>query len=615
MFTACSESIDNPVSAVDDKQWNVTDEIMDKSVSPGDDFYMYCTGGYWNSTVADEEIPNRYLFFEQMEIEMINRVNTLVVPSYTKFSSDVDNMDAEAIKAQKAQLQSAIDRVDALTTKEEAWKLVAELMNEGYRTPFEFYLFSLNGKMGIILTGYQKKDYENSRARAKESRAWRIANDPELLARVRPLKRAATRGFDNEEWPMMVTIFNTLQIPLDDVYILDYFGGNTMSYLQDCSVEVWKYLLKEYLKEDAVYFDKDAAAAVSSTCYRAAYNFMLQYTRYELSRVFDQTYVSAELKQQLMGYAEELRQTFINKIQKCDWLSDASKQNAIEKMKNMIFYIGAPDEWFDEGVADLSQESTLYDDIRAYRRAIYNLQRKLTGMRNNKAVIHNCLITNALTSDLTCRYYLSGNYLVIVPAFILPPGYDPLTNDAHNYANMTVWSHEMAHGFSPTGVKYDKDGNLGTLWANEADGKEFQKRTEQLADYYSSIEIFPFETGLKNDGAYTLNENVADLEGFLMAYDTYARHLERQGFSGQQLLLQKRRFYEAYAYVLTAKWTADWALMNTGDPARPQEKDVHSLNRERVNGVVANTDDWYRLFDVKPTDKLYLAPEDRVRIW
>ena len=100
-----------------------------------------------------------------------------------------------------------------------------------------------------------------------------------------------------------------------------------------------------------------------------------------------------------------------------------------------------------------------------------------------------------------------------------------------------------------------------------------------------------------------------------MAYDSYARHLERQGFSGQQLLLQKRRFYEAYAYVLTAKWTADWALMNTGDPARPQEKDVHSLNRERVNGVVANTDDWYRLFDVKPTDKLYLAPEDRVRIW
>jgi putative endopeptidase len=189
-------------------------------------------------------------------------------------------------------------------------------------------------------------------------------------------------------------------------------------------------------------------------------------------------------------------------------------------------------------------------------------------------------------------------------------------NDAHNYANMMAWGHEIIHGFDSNGAKFDQLGNYGPLWANESDSQEFAKRAQQLIDYYSSLEIMPFVTGLKNDGAYTVAENVADLDGFFLAYDSYKKHLEKQGFTGKQLRLQKQRFYEAYGYLWSSKWSADYAKDRTlGNDSKGVKKDNHSLFRERVNGVVTNTDDWYDLFDVKTSDKLYVAPEKRIRIW
>ena len=105
--------------------------------------------------------------------------------------------------------------------------------------------------------------------------------------------------------------------------------------------------------------------------------------------------------------------------------------------------------------------------------------------------------------------------------------------------NMMAWGHEIIHGFDTNGAKFDQVGNWGPLWANENDSLEFQKWAQQLIDYYSSIDIMPFETGLKNDGAYTVAENVADLGGFYLAYDSYVKHLQKQGFTGDQLRLQK----------------------------------------------------------------------------
>ena len=117
--------------------------------------------------------------------------------------------------------------------------------------------------------------------------------------------------------------------------------------------------------------------------------------------------------------------------------------------------------------------------------------------------------------------------------------------------------------------------------------------------------------GVCCDGKFTLSENIADLGGFMVAYDAYKNYLKNNGFRGEELVRQKRLFYQAYANLWRSSYSADFALYFTVGP----HQDVHAMERERINGIVMNTDDWYELFGVKPTDKLYVAPEKRIVIW
>ena len=632
LFSACSDKDEDPAnpvetpSAVDNGTWHVTDDIMDKSVRPGDDFFWYCNGGYWNTTVVDETNPFKRLFTDQIMAEMDKREAALTLPSKTKVLADIEKTDEATIAAQKATLEGAIDRVNATTTKEEAWQLMAELYKEGYRIPLEPTTFFKNGKMALVLYFRATADYNKPQLWNPDNLTWRLANDPDVLSKVLPLQGAATRGIDNEKWPMLVTFFNTLGVSLDDVYTIEELPAALLQgaadnqtqgllKIQDWDVDDFKQFFIKALQEDEVFFDETAAAAVSLTCKDAVDNFLTKALRYELSCAFGKAYVTAEQKKLMSSYAEELRQTFRERIQQYDWMSEASKSNALKKINNMVFNIGAPDEWFDEGIADLSQEQTLFDDIRALRRATVKLTCKLTGMSTKRSGFHQIIMQMALPTVNSC-YSPSGNFMNILPAYMLAPTFNPQQNDAHNYANMMCWGHEITHGFDTNGSKFNTEGDYGTLWATETDAQEFARRAQLLIDYYSSFDIMPFETGLKNDGTFTVSENVADLGGFFLAYDSYVKHLAKQGFKGAELRLQKQRFYEAYGYLWGGKWTAAEAQKRTlGLGDNHANKDIHSMFRERVNGIVSNTDDWYDLFDVKPGDKLYLAPENRIRIW
>ena len=631
VMTACSDISDNPSPVVDDKEWKA-DANKDTSVHPGDDFFMYCNGSYWNNTTVDETNRLKRLFLGKVGDEMKKREAALTLPSKVKILADVDKTDAATIKDQKDNLQSAIDRVNAITTKEEAWKLIAQLMKEGYSVPIDMAVFSVGGKIGVMLQSRGGNDHTPN-SLMKESLSWQLSNSPDLMAKIRPLKGATTRGIDNEKYPMLVTIFQELGISLDNAYLPDVspnvieadlveeYMKNTL-VMQDTSVEEWKEGLTLYLKQDAVYFDDEALQAVNTadgsslTHKQAAENFAVKYLNYEKSYEFAKAYITDAQKQLITGFAEELRQSFRERIKNNVWMSDASKQNAIEKLDAMQFNIGAPDEWFDEGLADLSQEQTVLDDVLALRRAFVSLRCKLIGMPSQKAAFHITMMELRPLTIVNAFYIANYNAMFIYPAFVLAPTYDPNVNDAHNYANMMAWGHEITHGFDTDGARWNKIGDLEDIWASDADREEFKKRSQQLIDYYSTFDIMPFETGLKNDGAFTVAENVADLGGFFLAYDSYMRHLKKQGFTGDQLRLQKQRFYEAYGYMWCGKWNATHAKGSTlGDDANNIEKDNHSLARERINGVVTNTDDWYDLFDVKPGNKLYLAPEKRIRIW
>ena len=631
VFTACSSDDDDvPASAVDDKEFKA-DANKDTSVRPGDDFFMYCNGGYWNSTVVDESTPTKRLFMGELATEMKKREEALTIASKVKILADVDKHDAATLSAQEAKLQRALDRINAITTKEDAWKLAAQFMKEGYSSSFDMTLFSKGGKIGAMISLGGGNEFQSGLV--KESLSWKLANDPALMAQVRPLVGTATRSFDNDKYPMLVTIFRELGIPLENAYTLEAnptftspdlaeMGNEQLLQVQEYTAEQWKQEFTELINMDALCFDDDALQVVndengtSMTHKEAVENFVGKYLDYAKSYEFAKAYVTADQKQLMAGFAEELRQTFRERIQNSVWMSEASKQNAIEKLNAMKFNIGCPDEWVEEGLADLSQEQTVLDDVLAMRRAYVDMKLKLIGKPNQQAAFHLTILTSGPLTAVNSFYVGNYNCMFIYPAFMLPPTYKADMNDAHNYANMMAWGHEITHGFDTDGAKWNKIGDLDAIWGNDADSQEFERRAQQLIDFYSSFDVMPFETGLKNDGAATVAENVADLGGFFLAYDSYMKHLKSQGFTGEQLRLQQKRFYEAFSYMWCGKWTAEYARNKTiGDESKGIVQDEHSLFRERVNGVVSNTDDWYDLFDVKAGDKLYLAPEKRIRIW
>lgn len=639
MLSACTvDMVDNPVtppaddqSAVDNGTWHVKDEYMDTTVQPGDDFFMYCNGGYWKTTEVGGDNMIQMLHLSSVGKALNEKVSALTLPSKQKVTADQQKTDAATISNERQSLLQAVQRVEALTTKQEAWQLMADLSAEGFGCPLGLMSFAKNGKIAFMFYPTAEPEYKSDAFLAGKPLSWHLANNAELLARVQPVSGGHRRGFAPSQWPMLVTMCNRLGIPQDDAYTVDaeplYIENQTVEYqvqkmseVQDMSVEEWKNVLKTVIMDDAVYFDNDSAAAKNLTCQDAVSNFLGCTLNYEQSYHFAKAYVTDDMKQQARERTELLRNTFRQRISQNAWLSAASKQNAIAKLDAMVFNVGAPDEWIEEVLPDLSLQPNLAADIRALRRSLLALKCKIIGMSIKRGSFHQILIDSPL-STFNAFYYASGNFMNILPAFIMPPAYDGQQNEAHNFATMTVWGHEITHGFDTEGAKYNTVGDLGSLWASDADSQEFQRRTGQLAALYSSYDVIPLEAGVKADGDYTLAENVADQGGFLIAYDAYADYLDSHGFKGDGRRLQLQRFYQAVAYMFCAKWTAEYARLRTvgNDPAAskpsPYTKDDHSMFRERVNGVVCNADSWYDLFGVKPDNKLYLAPESRIRIW
>lgn len=641
VLTACSDKDDNPVnpveptSAVDNGVWLVTPDMMDLSYRPGDDFFMYCTGGFWKATTLDESKSERDKGMVQEAEDLANqRVAALDIPARTKLKADLGKTDDASVELMKQTIQNAVNRLQAVTTKEELWLLVGKLIGEGYKISLEPMLFSHNGRMATLLWNGSESDFaagfipdDN-----KHDLRWRLLNDPAMLTRLQPLHGARTRGFDQDAWPMVAGIMEGLGIDLDDVYGFEYnpffpkdnvgMFMDGMAEIQNQPLEELKAILTENLTSDAILYDDNelaemnAATGGNSTRADLMDAFINANLKYTISHAFAKAYVTLAMKQQTREICEELRKTFRQRISANQWMSAASKQNAIEKLDAMAFNIGCPDEWFEEGLPDLTNEPTVLHDVMAVRRAKVQLEKRLIGMENKRAGFHYLLFGQYELSVINAFYVGNLNSMNIYPAWMLKPFSDETLNEAHNYATYAAFGHEITHGFDTNGASFNKIGDPEDIWASEADKQEFLRRATLLAECYSGFEVMPWALpGVYNDGAYTVAENIADIGGFLMAYDTYVRHLQDAGFTGEQFDLQRRRFYEAYAWLWHGKYTAKFAQMYTVGDAEGTGKNEHSLSRERVNGVFSNTDDWYDFYSVTDKDKLYRKVEDRVRIW
>jgi len=203
-------------------------------------------------------------------------------------------------------------------------------------------------------------------------------------------------------------------------------------------------------------------------------------------------------------------------------------------------------------------------------------------------------------------YYHGSLNEIVFPAGILqPPFFDPNADPAVNYGGIgAVIGHEISHGFDDQGSKYDAEGVLRNWWT-EADRRNFDERTDVLADQFSAYSPIP---GLFVNGRLTLGENIADLAGLTVTHAAYHLSLNGaqapvlDGFTGDQ------RLFLGYAQV--------WRFKAREETLRQRVlSDPHSPPEFRINGIVRNVDAWYDAMGIAPGQKLYLAPERRVRLW
>jgi predicted metalloendopeptidase len=203
-------------------------------------------------------------------------------------------------------------------------------------------------------------------------------------------------------------------------------------------------------------------------------------------------------------------------------------------------------------------------------------------------------------------YYNPQNNEIVFPAAILqPPFFDPNADAAVNFGAIgAVIGHEIGHGFDDQGRKFAPDGSM-TDWWSEKDATAFTSRADMLIKQYSSFEALP---GLNVKGQNTIGENIGDLGGLNMAYEAYHMSLKGKEAPVIQGLTGDQRFFLSFAQIWRAKYR-DGALREL------VMSDPHSPPYFRLNGTVRNMDAWYTAFDVKPGSKLYLKPEERVSIW
>ena len=310
-------------------------------------------------------------------------------------------------------------------------------------------------------------------------------------------------------------------------------------------------------------------------------------------------------KQRMTQLVKNLQTSLSQHIAALDWMSDATKAKAQEKLAAFTVKIGYPDKWKDYSTLEIDPAKSYYENLRDA--SIWATKDNLS--KYGKPVDRT---EWGMTPQTVNAYYNPTTNEICFPAAILqPPFYNPDADDAVNYGAIgVVIGHEMTHGFDDQGRQFDKDGNMNNWWSEE-DSEAFKAKTEVLVKQFDAIEVLPAKDGqpaLHANGALCLGENIADQGGLRVAWTAYQNSLEGKGHPAPiDGFTDAQRFYLAYATL--------WAQnIRDEEIARLTKLDVHSLGKWRVDATLRNIQDFYDAFNI--TDgAMFLPKEERVIIW
>lgn len=319
-----------------------------------------------------------------------------------------------------------------------------------------------------------------------------------------------------------------------------------------------------------------------------------------IGKMYVERYFPESSKKRMLELVHNLQTALAQRIDEATWMGDATKAQAKDKLSNFIVKIGYPDKWKNYDGLQVNDSLSLYENLS-------NISRWATddyiAKRVNKKVDKSLW---QMTPQTINAYYDPSTNEICFPAAILqPPFFDPNADDAVNYGAIGgVIGHEMSHGFDDQGSQFDKYGNQRNWWTAQ-DKKNFDARTKVLADWFSSFEVLP---GMKVNGKQTLGENIGDNGGLNISFRALQNSMKEHPLAVKDGFTPEQRFFLA--------WGRVWASNMTDEVVKYLlTVDVHSPNYARVNAALPMIDAWYKAFNVKKGDKMFVPKNKRAHVW
>lgn len=319
-----------------------------------------------------------------------------------------------------------------------------------------------------------------------------------------------------------------------------------------------------------------------------------------IGEVYVERHFPPDAKAACQALVDTLLDAYRDSIEKLEWMSDETRERALEKLSKFRTKIGYPEKWRDYSKLAVASDDLL-GNVIAVNRFTQDHELSKVGKPTDKEE------WGMFPQTVNAYYNPTGNEIVFPAAILQLPFFSPDRDAAANYGAIgAVIGHEIGHGFDDQGAQFDGDGVMRNWWS-DADLAAFKERTKALIDQYNGLRPAALDSGSVN-GELTVGENIGDLGGLTIAWKAYLKSLGGEeppvidGLTGAQ-----RFFYS---------WASQWQEKSRTERAKMRLTiDPHSPNEFRCNQIVSNMADFYEAFDVKEGDALYLAPEKRVAIW
>ena len=646
---------------------------LNKSVRPADDFYEFATGG-WQKSHPLPAAYSRYGSFDQLQENVNKQVNDILntltkkkfeagttdrkLSDFYKLAMDQDRRNKEGL----APVKPYLEEMEAAKSVDDLHAVQLKYAAIGFGVPYSYYfgaddknvtrnILSLgqggltlgqkdwylnsdsatvairNAYRKYLVTMFKLYGFNDAQAQQKAAKVFRFETELALASKSNTELRDPQANYNKMTLKEFETSYpniplakmsQAMGVKLDYIQEMNvgqpaFFAAyNSLLPLQDAdelrAVMEWdlinsssSYLTDEIRQARFNFFGKTMSGRkVEYPLWKRATNEVESAMGEALGKMYCERYFPASSKKMMEQLVHNLQVSLGQRIDAQTWMSDSTKHNAHVKLDKFYVKIGYPNKWTDYSKLTIDPSKSYFDNVMATRLFAVN---KMIADKAGKPVDRDEWF---MTPQTVNAYYNPTTNEICFPAGILQrPFFDPKADAGFNYGAMrVVIGHEMTHGFDDQGRQYDADGNLHDWWT-AADAKGFEQRAKLYSDFFDAIEVLP---GLHANGKFTLGENLADHGGLQVAFNAFKNATAAKPLKTVDGFTPEQRFFIAYAGV--------WGQNITEQEIRNRVKrDPHALGEWRVNGALPHIDAWYKAFNVKPGDKMYIPEQQRLQLW